>query len=234
MRFLLSICCLLFCCSTAYAQEVVEQGIGVELGAHHGSRRISAGTGRNFLQLEEQDSLESGIGGLGVGFLYTSRVNKVGFTTGLRYLQTGYDVARRPDATQGEEFSFSQEVRAKYLSLPFELNFYQDIKPKDRVFFTLGVAAHFHLGTDVTEFTFTGDEQTGERVVPRDPEEEFRSPIVSLNTSLGYDRKFNERWSLRVEPNFQFFLQGNLKSNFERFNRNYYQLGVRVLVRRFI
>jgi len=234
MRF--SVLPLLFLLVTAglSAQEVIEQGFCLELTGHHGSRRISAGSGVVFSELERQDSLESGVPGYGVGLMYTSRVNKIGFTTGVRFLETGFDVAVQSDRRAGSNRTFSQEVRARYISLPFELNFYQDITEKDRVFFALGLAAHLHLKTKTTQTDFIEGEQTGTMVLGDDPDNEFRSPIISLNTSLGFDRKFSERWSIRFEPFFQFFLQGNLKTNFDSTNRNYYQLGARVLARRAI
>lgn len=215
-------------------QEVVEHGYGIELSPHHGSTRISGGQGVNFLELERLDSLETGAAGYSVGLIYTSRVNKIGFTTGLRFTETGYNVAEQPSRMMGSTQTFSQVIRANYLSIPFELNFYQDITPKDRVFFTLGLAAHFQLKTKVTQTNFSDGEKLGEVVLERDSEEEFRSPIPSLNTAIGFDRKFSERWSMRIEPFFQFFLQGNLRAEFNQTNRNFYQLGGRVLVRRAI
>ena len=233
MRYYLAVILSLSVFIGLSAQDVIEHGFGIELGGHHGSRRISSGSGQNFPQLQRQDSLESGVAGFSAGFMYTSRVNKIGFTTGLRYLETGYNIGMQPDDFD-QERSFTREVKGRYVSVPFELNFYQDITPKNRVFFALGAAAHVHVGTKVTEFTFINGSQSGEADLPEDPEEAFRNAIFSINTSLGLDRKLSERWSVRLEPYFQFFLQGNLQGNFNRFNRNYYQLGARVMVRRFI
>ncbi|OAV42625.1 outer membrane beta-barrel protein [Lewinella sp. 4G2] len=218
---------------TCFGQDVVEQAYGIEVAPHFGNRRISAGSGVVFTELERQDSLESGRGGYGVGLIYTSRVNKIGFTTGVRYLQTGYSVAEQSDRRAGSNRTFSQEVTAQYLSIPFELNFYQDIKPEDRVYFSLGVAGHFHLKTETEQTDFIEGEEQGTIILEEDPETSFRPATISLNTSIGYDRKLSERLSFRVEPFFQFFLQGNLKSNFNQTNRNYFQVGSRVLVRRF-
>ena len=214
-------------------QNVVEQAYGIELAPHFGNRRISAGGGVLFTELERQDSLESGRAGYGIGLIYTSRVNKIGFTTGLRYLETGYSVREQSDRQMGSTRTFSQEVTARYLSLPFELNFYQDIRPKDRVYFTLGVAAHVHLATEVLQTDFLEGVREGERILEPADDQDFRAAVLSLNTSVGYDRKLSETWSLRLEPYFQFFLQGNLKTNFDKTNRNYFQVGARAQVRRF-
>jgi hypothetical protein len=66
------------------------------------------------------------------------------------------------------------------------------------------------------------------------PNQEYRSPVLSINTGIGFDRKLSERWAIRLQPNFQFFLQGNLKEDPDRTNRNYYQLGARLTVKRFL
>lgn len=215
-------------------QDVIEHGYGIEAGPLFGSSRLSSGSTVIGAGLERQDSLEMGVPGYGIGLIYTSRVNKIGFTTGLRYLQTGYQVAEQPVDQSGSERTFTQRASARYLSVPFELNFYQDIKPQDRVFFTLGAAAHFHLGTRVTQTNLVGGEAQGDVVLENDPDQPFRSPIISLNTSMGFDRKFSERWSMRIEPFFQFFLQSNLRDAVDQTNRNYFQVGARVLVRRAI
>ena len=230
MRQLLTLLFLLTLATCALAQDVIERGYGIELTTHHGSRRLSGG--RVFTQLERQDSLESGRFGYGVGLIYTSRVDKIAFTTGLRYTQTGYVVDRQDDSRR-EGASFEQEATARYISVPFELNFYQNITDKDRVFFTMGVAAHLHIGTTINQTNFVNDEPTTEEELNLDDVVNYRSPVISLNTGLGFDRKLSDTWTLRLEPSFQFFLQGNLVDpDVSLFNRNYYQLGGRVLVRR--
>ena len=96
----------------------------------------------------------------------------------------------------------------------------------------LGIAGHVHLDTKKRQTNFSDGDRLDEFVLPLDPDENFRIPIVSLNTGVGFDHKWNERWSFRVEPYFQFFLQGNLKADFDQANRNYYQLGSHFMLRR--
>lgn len=227
-------CLLLFLPLLLVAQTdpVYEQSIGLEIGAHNGNRRISGGAGVTFFELERQDSLESGVGGLSYGILYESRANKVGFTTGVRYLETGYNVAEQA-FVNSPETRFSDEVRAQYLSVPFELNFHQSITEKDRVSFMLGIAAQLHLKTVRTRTITEDGELVSTEEIPNSPNVNFRSPIVSLNTGIAFDRKLGEDWALKIQPNFQFFLQGNLQTQNNQTNRNYYQLGVRVVIKRF-
>lgn len=197
-----------------------------------GNRRITAGQGVTFLELERQDSLESGAGGYEFGILYESRVNKIGFTTGVRYLETGYNVDEQPLRGQ-PEMRFSEEVRARYLSIPFELNFHQDITAKDRVGFMLGLGAHLHLKTIRNRTTINEGVVQGVEEIPNNPDISFRSPIISFNTGIVFDRKLSEKWAVKLQPSFQFFLQGNQREQINQTNRNYYQVGVRAVVKRF-
>lgn len=226
---------LLLLLSGALSAQVYEKSIGLELTPHQGNRRISAGSGVTFTELERQDSLETGRGGFSVGLMYDVRTDRIGFTTGIRYLETGYEVGQQPtNLDPNSTLTFSETVEAQYLSLPFELNFHQSITEKDRVLFTLGIAGHLHLNTTITQSNFDDGVETSTEVLPDDPRVDYRSPVFSINTAIGFDRKLGENWSLRLQPNFQFFLQGNLKDDPDRTNRNYYQLGLRVVVRRFI
>lgn len=224
---------LLFpCCLLAQTSPVYEQSVGLEVGAHNGNRRISGGAGVTFSELERQDSLESGTGGFSYGILYESRADKIGFTTGVRYLETGYNVAEQAFFSTPER-RFSDEVRAQYIEFPFELNFHQSITDKDRVSFMLGIAGQLHLNTVRTRTITEEGVLVSSEALPTNPNANFRSPIVSLSTGIAFDRKLGEKWALKVQPHFRFFLQGNLESANNQTNRNYYQVGVRVVVKRF-
>lgn len=221
----------LFLLPLVLASQTYERSYGLEFAPHHGSRRISAGQNVPFTEVERQDSLEAGRGGFSAGIVFESRADKIGFTTGLRYLETGYEVGEQSTGLASGR-TFSETVKASYLSIPFELNFHQDITEKDRVHFILGIAAHLHLQTTSTQTIFQDGIEVEKIVISDDPDKDYRSPVVSLNTGIGFDRKLSEKWAIRLQPNFQFFLQGNLRDSFDQTNRNYYQLGVRLTVRR--
>lgn len=223
---------LLLTLPTMLPAQTLEQGVGLEISPHFGNRRLTGGQGIPFQQVERRDSLESGVGGYSVGLVYDSRNGRIGFTTGVRYLTTGYNVDRQFVGQPGSARSFLQEVRASYLSIPFELNFWQDINDDDRVLFVLGLAANLHLNTTTTQINFLNEDETGREEIPEDPDLTYRNPVISLNTGFGYDRKLGQNWSLRLQPMFTFFLQGNLQAEAERNNRNYFQLSARATVRR--
>ncbi len=233
LRILLSFLIVLPCSLQGQTEPVYEQSVGLDFSLHNGNRRISGGSGVTFIELERQDSLESGVGGYSFGVVYESRADKIGFTTGLRYLETGYDVAQQAFINDPDR-RFSDQVRATYLSVPFELNFHQSITEKDRVSFMLGVSAQLHLKTATTRTIFVEGVEISSEELESNPDIPFRSPIVALNTGIAFDRKLGEDWALKLQPYFQFFLQGNLQEGMNRTNRNYYQLGVRAVFKRFL
>jgi hypothetical protein len=221
-----------FALSPILEAQVYERAFGLEVAPHAGGRRISAGAGVPFQQLEAQDSLENGVGGYGIGLIFESRADKIGFTTGVRYLKTGYEAMLESNEGPGLGRATLDEVSAQYVSIPFELNFHQDINEKDRVLFMLGMSANLHLKTTTKQTVFLDGEVQSSGNLPEDATQEFRPVVLSLNTGIGFDRKLGEDWAVRIQPYFRFFLQGNLKTNFDQLNRNYYQTGVRVTVKR--
>lgn len=228
----LNVVLLLILMTAGLEAQVYEQSFGLEVAPHLGGRRISGGALVQFTDLERQEELEDGTPGFGVGLLYESRADKLGFTTGLRYLETGYEIFDPGEDGPVLGTDLTDNVKARYLSVPFELNFHQDITNRDRAFFILGLAAHVHLKTTTLRTTTFDGEDRGTETLPEDPELVYRPVNISLNTGIGYDRKLGEDWALRIQPYFQFFLRGNLQADERQLNRNYYQTGVRVVVKR--
>ncbi|THH40633.1 porin family protein [Neolewinella litorea] len=227
MRFLL-ICFLLS--STLVSGQTLERSFGLELSPHYNHRRISGTNNITFNQLNRMDSLETGSAGFVVGLSYESRVDRIGYTTGVRYAQVGYASLEQEGAGSGGG-TFSDRVTGHYLTLPFEINFYQDVTEKDRALFLLGVAGQYHLATRTRRTSFADGGETGSELLTDDAS--YRPVVLSLITGIGFDRKLSTDWAIRFQPTFQFFLNGNLRPDTDILaNRNYYQVGLRVVVRR--
>ena len=221
---------LLFLSSVVYAQTL-ERSFGLELTPQYGSQRISGTNNTTFSQLDRLDSLEQGGFSYGLGLVYESRVDRIGYTTGLRFTHLGYTTAEQSlPGVSGT--SFSEDVTTNYVALPFELDFYQDATENDRVMFFLGAGLQYHLGTRTERTTYrNGQEQDTERLP--DDAVDYRGLVTSLTTGIGYDRKLSTDWAIRFQPTFQFFLNGNLRpTDTTVANRNYYQVGLRIVVRR--
>ncbi len=210
--------------------QTLERSFGLELTPQSSQRRISGTNNVTFAQLEEIDSLEFGTFGFGIGAIYESRVDRIGFSTGVRYTNVGYGTLEQPQPG-APGASYSDRVTAHYLSVPLELNFYQDVTEQDRVLFMLGAGLQYHLGTRTERTTFAGGEETASGRLEEDLS--YRPLLASFTTGIGYDRKLSSDWAIRFQPTFQFFLNGNLRpEEGTRANRNFYQVGLRVVVRR--
>lgn len=224
------IICLILALPVALPAQLLERGVGLELSPHYASSRITGGGNATFAQVADLDSLESGAYGYGFGLVYENRVERIGYTTGLRYTRTGLERLRQP--VPGTDTEFEETVTAHYLSVPFDLNFFQDITPDDRVFFTLGAGVEYHLGTKTRRVSYRGEEEIEDRILADDGAE-YRPLILSFGTAIGYDRKLSTDYAVRFQPYFRFFLNGNLREGPDLLaNRNYYQVGLRLVVRR--
>ena len=211
--------------------QTLERSFALELLPQLTEQRVSGLNGATFDDLERLDSLESGTLSYGLGLTYESRVDRIGYTTGLRYSRLGYTTL--PQRTPGSNTeTFTDDVTAHYLALPFELNFYQEATPKDRLLFTLGLSLQYHLGTRTERTRFTNGDETGAEELPG-ADIDYRGILPAFTTSFAYDRKLSTDWALRFQPAFQFFLNGNLQPNdTAEANRQYYQVGLRLILRR--
>jgi len=216
--------------SLSLGAQTLERSLGLELTPQLSERRVSGVGSVPISELEVIDSLERGSFGYSVGVIYASRIDRIGYSTGLRYSHLTYETLEQAVPGQAGQ-TFAEDITAHYLSLPFEVNFYQDVTEKDRVLFMLGVGLQYHLGTRTQRTTLqSGDEVGSERV---NEGADYRRLLTSLVTGIGYDRKLSGDWAIRLQPTFQFFLNGNLRPGEDiRANRNFYQLGLRVVIRR--
>lgn len=216
--------------SFSLCAQTLERSFGLELTPQLSDRRVSGVGSVSVAELEVIDSLEQGSFGYSAGLIYESRIDRIGYSTGLRYSRLAYERLEQAMLGQAGQ-TFTEDITAHYLALPFEINFYQDVTEKDRVLFMLGVGLQYHLGTRVQRTTFqSGEEIASERI---DEDVDYRGLVTSLVTGIGYDRKLSNDWAIRFQPTFQFFLNGNLRPGEDtRANRNYYQLGLRIVIRR--
>lgn len=228
LRFLFALLALL---PALLGAQTLERSFGLELTPHLGEQRISNSSNVTATRLERLDSLESGRPGFAIGLTYESRVDRIGYTTGLRYLRLGYETLQQ-EVPGAPDQRYADVVTANYLSLPFEVNFYQDVTENDRALFLLGVNGQYHLGTRTQRTTFTGGAESGSERLAYDASQ-YRPIIIAFVAGIGYDRKLSTDWALRVQPTFQFFLNGALRPETDApANRNYYQLGLRLVLRR--
>lgn len=215
------------------SQILGSSGIGIEVYPHFANRRLIAGNAFSFNEVRRIDSLESGKQGFGIGILYSKRSEKIGFQIGLRYLSTGYETARGPVDinTQPSDFNeFSENFTASFLEIPFQLNFYQNLGNKSALYFTLGTAAGLHLNSRADRVFYSAE--SSETIDDFDTELNYRGLNFALITAIGFETTLNERWTLGIQPTFEYWLSGNVVTDAAGINRNLYNIGFRLSVRR--
>ena len=215
------------------AQEVIETGFGLELFPNVSNRRLAAGSDLVLDQLVALDSLENATFGYGIGLVYDNRLDKLGYTVGLRAGQAGYRTLEQRIGDPLDNRGFRITTRTRFLTVPLEINFFQDISEKDRVLFFFGGEAHLHLSTRIRRQDFAEGREIDDVLLPESDAVEYRAAQFSLSTGLGYDRKLSNEWAFRLQPTARFFLSSNTKRDeVDRVGRSYYQLGLRLTVRR--
>lgn len=215
----------------AQTTKTESSGWGVELYPHLANNRLIAGGNVGFLEAQRRDSLEVADFGYGAGLFYTLRGEKIGYHFGLRYLVTGYETLRGPldnDPFLPPGLDYSETFQAQFLELPFYLNFYQNISDKTSFFFTLGVAASIHLNSQ-TERTIY--EEDGPVTADYEPEgTTYRTINFAMLSAVGIETTFNEKVTVGFQPNFEYWLGGNVVESPDFLTRNFYNVGMRLYV----
>jgi hypothetical protein len=215
----------------AQTTKTQSSGWGVEVYPHLANNRLIAGGNIGFMEARRRDSLEVADFGYAAGVFYALRGEKIGYHFGLRYLVTGYETQRGPldnDPFLPATFDYSEKFRAQYLELPFYVNFYQNISEKTSFFFTLGAAANIHLNSKIERTIYdplgsvTGD-FTPEGTV-------YRTVNFAMLSAIGIETTFNEKITFGFEPNFEYWLGGNVVESADFLTRNFYNIGLRMYV----
>ena len=216
----------------ALPAQTIERGFGLELYPHLSHRRLAGGSDLILDELAALDSLETGLFSYGFGLVYDNRFDRLGYTVGLRYARAGYRTLEQPIGDPFDNVGFRLTTTTDFLSLPLEINFWQDIDERNRVFFFFGGAVNYQLRTRVRRQDFEGGNVTNDEILPTSDFIDYRRLQFSLGTGIGYDRRLGTRLAVRLQPDVRFFLSSNtVRDEVERVSRNYFQLGLRATVR---
>ena len=214
---------------SAQTTKTQSSGWGVELYPHLSNNRLIAGGNIGFREARRRDSLEVADFGYAAGVFYALRGEKIGYHFGLRYLVTGYETLRGPlddDPFLPASIDYSEKFRAQYLELPFYVNFYQNISDKTSFFFTLGAAANIHLNSTIERTLYEAD---GPVTGDFEPEGTvYRAVNFAMLSAIGIETTFNDKVTIGFQPNFEYWLGGNVVESSDFITRNFYNIGVRV------
>lgn len=205
-----------------------DTGFGVEVYPHLSNRRLLGGSSVTIDELQRIDSLERADFGYGLGLFYAQRVERIGFHLGARYLRTGYAVGEQELVTDPPEdvpITFTENFRAEWLEVPFQLNFYQNFGSNTSFYFTLGLTGAINLRSRLERTTNFPSGGLTERI---DEEVSYRAVHVGMLAAMGVERRFNGL-TLGLQPTFEYFLTTNtLVDSPSDLTRNLYTLGLRL------
>jgi len=207
----------------------VDFSYGISLFPNYSDRRLIS---FSFLSQEDifsLDSLERGRFSYSGGVFAQWRSEKVGFQTGVNFMNTGYGTIREtilagdPDENLGNERSFV--YRNFNIEVPAELHFYQEMSPGNEFIFTLGAALSYNIAND--SYKIIHRDGGNDRTNISDPDQEFRAMNVAFITGVGWETALSESFSMVIQPTFEFWMRGLLPATLE-LNRNLYNIGVKV------
>jgi len=221
----------LFLCFFYVGESIAQAGFswGISLYPNYSDRRLIAYSFITQDEINRLDSLEGGRFSYSGGILAEWRTEKVGFQTGLNFMNTGYRTIREtllpgdPDEGQGTERSFL--FRNFNIEVPAELHFYQEVSPGNEFIFTLGGALSYNIAN--SSFKILHSDGNSERIDVADEEQEFRPLNIAFVTAVGWETDISETFSLVIQPTFEFWMRGIFTTTSD-LNRNLYNLGVKV------
>jgi hypothetical protein len=227
MRYLLVVVLLAAQAATLSAQRNTFSW-GFDLFPHYGHRRLAVDESYTQIQIDSLEAAERYRPGIGAGLFVSWRAQKVGFQTGLSYLNTGYRSPQTPfqptDPNSINFTDFRQVFRSQQIEIPACVYFYQELTPKDEFFFMFGTGLSYNFSNEDVLVRYNGETTDP---VESDPAFSFRAVNIAFQTAMGWERHLGERMTLSVQPTFRFWLSGLYPSD-TSINRNLYQLGFRI------
>lgn len=207
---------------------------GIELFPNISHRRITPLINDVTVQeIEVFENLEINRFSYSGGLMAYWRQEKVGFKTGLTFVESGYQTKRtevdlREDAPPGADRKQVQHLNY-FLEAPAEVLFYQQLNPRNEFLFSMGLALAVNLFNRERTTFFVGDVETQRSAEPEDLN--FSRMGYSFLTSLGWEHHFRSGFDLALQPTFQFWLSGLLNEPNARINRSLYATGLRLSVK---
>lgn len=178
-------------------------------------------------QIDEIDSLEVAKPSYSVGGAIQWRGDFLGLQIGANLANMGYRTLRHripaghPNAGLAQEHELQQ--RNFMLEIPFEFTFYQQLDPRNDLYFLMGSGLAYHLSANTRSTLYDGNTVSTDS---RPTQGEFRRLNVSFQTAMGWEHGLSPTLRLLIQPHFQFWLRGNTLDG--PLTRNLYSVGLRL------
>ena len=222
--------CLLFIL-LAVNSALVAQNAGISYGLQvapgFSFRKSLPLNGTNIDELIELDELEKGKFAYSAGARVELNLGKkVGFQTGVNFVQLGYATGRQRFIRQIEGTEVITERESQFdfrnVEVPFILNFYQELSPQGRMYFKMGGSAIYSLSRREQTREYTEDVLTSDNTTSLTAGADAN---ISVQTGMGYEHTLGNI-AVFVEPNFQYYLRSQHEDF--KFARQPYFLGVTI------
>lgn len=211
--------------------QSVRSGMGVSLFPNISHRRLVAVDLTTLTLTDSLDASERPLPTYALGLVFNHRGEKVGVQGGVHYSRMGYRSDRMaiPLSNPLAARFTDQEYRfvTQQVEVPFALVFYQALSDKDEFFFLLGSGFSYSLTNNDTFIRYEGDISEKET---RRATEDFRRINYCFQTGMGWEHRLSNSWTLSVAPVFRIWMAGLYRD--AELNRNLYQLGIHVALRR--
>lgn len=205
--------------------------VGLSLYPNMSNRRLIAFNNLSVQAQKTLDSLESARPSYSIGVMAGWRGQKAGFQFGLNYMNTGYRTLKQaiPQSDPQSEIASTRRYTYQFtnIEIPIDLLFYQELSEGNEFFFAMGTALSFNLQNKNQVVLFSGENKTREEITVN--QDDYRLFNYGFEAGMGWERTFNERWALLLQPNFQFWFKGVLEKN--DLNRSLYNFGLRIIVK---
>ncbi len=215
----------------AFAQSSLQWGI--EIYPNVSNRRLLPQNDVSQDQIDQLEGLEVAKFSYSAGLTASWRRERIGFKTGLNFVESGYQTRRVEVDPRDEVPEGADDQRTAYqsffLEVPAELQFFQSFNKKNDFLFMLGFSAAFNISTRQRTTFFLGD--TEEAEVETLDSGDYTGLHFSFLTGLGYQHSFSDNLAVLLQPNFQFWLTGLLSDPNARINRSLYSVGLRLGVK---
>jgi hypothetical protein len=224
-RFFLC-CSLCFITASISAQATFSWGINGTPNFSH--RRLIAQDVIDRPVIDSLEALEIARFSYSAGLHVRWRTDRVGFQTGLNFVNSGHRTQRVLVESSDPAPPNADEKRTVYQHLlieaPAELYFFQEIDEKNDFFFMMGLSFAYMLNNSANIIFYNGESSD---VVTATEDGRFSSINYSFLTGMGWEHDFNERFSLSLQPTFQFWLRPLFNDISVPLNRNLYAVGLR-------
>ena len=228
LKYLLSV---FFLISASLSMLAQDSGFswGISLYPNSSGRRLVALGNYDDEFIRNLEALEMPKFSYSAGLVAEWRAEKLGFRMGLNYTNSGYQTIKQifPDDEPNPDNAshIRERFHSTYIELPIEFLFSHNLKEGSALFFMLGTSFALNLSNTTQTILYFGETNQSSTA---DTEGDFNAFNYAFQSGIGWKADIGSRFTLVLQPNFQFWLKGLLQES--NVNRNLYALGLKTVV----